>query len=245
VRRLKGKRYWLVGASEGLGRSLAVKLARAGAEVIVSARSADRLADLVAELGAPARAVAVDVSDRASVEAAAAEVGDIDGVVYLAGVYWPQPAQRWDAAQVEAMCDINFTGCARVIGAVIGPMVARNAGHIVITGSLSAYRGLPGAIGYAASKAGTLALAESMQADLRGTGVAVQVANPGFIRTRLTDKNDFSMPFIMEPDAAAQVMFDFMRTDRFKIAFPTAFGLFFRASNLFPDWLYYRVFRGG
>jgi NADP-dependent 3-hydroxy acid dehydrogenase YdfG len=245
VRRLKGKRYWLVGASEGLGRSLAVKLARAGAEVIVSARSADRLADLVAELGAPARAVAVDVSDRASVEAAAAEVGDIDGVVYLAGVYWPQSAPKWNAAQVEAMCDINFTGCARVVGAVIGPMVARNSGHIVITGSLSAYRGLPGAIGYAASKAGTLALAESMHADLRGTGVAVQVANPGFIRTRLTDKNDFSMPFIMEPDAAAQVMFDFMRTDRFKIAFPTAFGLFFRASNLFPDWLYYRVFKGG
>ncbi|MCU0908655.1 MAG: SDR family oxidoreductase, partial [Rhodobacteraceae bacterium] len=110
MRRLKGKRYWLVGASEGLGRSLAVKLARAGAEVIVSARSADRLADLVAELGAPARAVAVDVSDRASVEAAAAEVGDIDGVVYLAGVYWPQSAPKWNAAQVEAMCDINFTG---------------------------------------------------------------------------------------------------------------------------------------
>jgi NADP-dependent 3-hydroxy acid dehydrogenase YdfG len=245
VRSFRGKRYWLVGASEGLGRSLAMKLARAGAEVIVSARSADRLAELVGELGAPARAVAVDVSDRASVTAAAAEVGEIDGVVYLAGVYWPQPAQKWNAEQVEAMCDINFTGCARVIGAVIGPMVARNAGHIVITGSLSAYRGLPGAIGYAASKAGTLALAESMQADLRGTGVQVQVANPGFIRTRLTDKNDFSMPFIMEPDAAAQVMFDFMRKGGFKIAFPFAFGLFFRASNLFPDWLYYRVFRSG
>ena len=197
MRSFRGKRYWLVGASEGLGRSLALMLARAGAEVIVSARDAGRLAALVEEMGS-GRAVACDVAHPASVRAAAAEAGEIDGVVFLAGVYWPMRAQDWDADKVEAMCDVNLTGCARVIGAVIPGFVARGTGHVVITGSLSGFRGLPGAIGYAASKAGTMVLAESLYADLRGTGIAVQIANPGFIRTRLTAKNDFSMPFIME-----------------------------------------------
>jgi short-subunit dehydrogenase len=87
-----------------------------------------------------------------------------------------------------------------------------------------------------------MVLAESLYADLRGTGIAVQIANPGFIRTRLTAQNDFSMPFIMEPEAAARIMFDFMRTDRFKISFPTAFSLLFRGGQFLPDWAWYRLF---
>jgi NADP-dependent 3-hydroxy acid dehydrogenase YdfG len=242
MRDFTGKKYWLVGASEGLGLALAQKLSRAGAEVILSARSADRLAEAVATMPGRATALPVDVADAASVRAAAATVGAIDGVVFLAGVYWPTRAAAWDADKVEAMCDINFTGCARVMGAVMPGMVARGTGHLVITGSLSGFRGLPGAIGYSASKAGTMALAESMYADLRGTGISVQVANPGFIRTRLTDKNDFSMPFLMEPDQAAQYMFDHMLTDRFKVSFPTVFSWLFRLSQFMPDWMYYRLF---
>jgi short-subunit dehydrogenase len=151
-------------------------------------------------------------------------------------------AQDWDAGKVEAMCDVNFTGCARVLGAVLPGMVARDHGHVVLTGSLSGFRGLPGAIGYAASKSGVMALAESLHADLRETGVEVQLANPGFIRTRLTDKNDFNMPFIMDPDAAAREMFEHMQTDHFKKSFPMLFSWLFRLSQFLPDWAYYRLF---
>ncbi|MDX1819704.1 MAG: SDR family NAD(P)-dependent oxidoreductase [Paracoccaceae bacterium] len=239
----QGKRYWLIGASEGLGAALAHKLNAAGVDVIVSARSEDRLKALVADLPGKASYVTVDVSDRASVQAAAEQVGQIDGMVYLAGVYWPMKAQDWDAEQAEAMADINFTGAIRAVGAVIPQMVARDAGHIVITGSLSGFRGLPGAIGYAASKAGTMSLAESLYADLRKTGVRVQVANPGFIRTRLTDKNDFSMPFLMEPEQAAREMFELMNDPgTFKRSFPTVFSWLFRLSQFMPDWMYYRLF---
>ncbi len=239
----QGKRYWLIGASEGLGAALARKLSSAGVEVIVSARSEDRLKELVAELPGVASYVTVDVSDRASVEAAAEKVGQIDGMVYLAGVYWPMKAQEWNAEQAEAMADVNFTGAMRSVGAVVPAMVARDAGHIVITGSLSGFRGLPGAIGYSASKAGTMALAESLHADLRKTGVRVQIANPGFIRTRLTDKNDFKMPFLMEPEDAAQEVFELMNDEgTFKRSFPRAFSLLFRASQFMPDWMYYRLF---
>lgn len=242
MREFKGKRYWLVGASEGLGLALAKLLSDAGAELILSARSESSLKAAAANLPGPATALPVDVSSSDSVKAAAAKLPELDGMVFLAGVYWPMRAQDWNAEQAEAMANINFTGCMRVVGAALPPMVARNRGHIVITGSLSGFRGLPGAIGYAASKAGTMVLAESLYADLRKSGVTVQLANPGFIRTRLTAKNDFTMPFIMEPEAAARIMFRHMQSGGFKVSFPTLFSWLFRGGNFLPDGLYYRIF---
>ncbi|WP_400084130.1 SDR family NAD(P)-dependent oxidoreductase [Yoonia sp. R78084] len=238
----QGKRYWLVGASEGLGREVAFSLSRAGAEVIVSARSEDRLKELVAELPGKASYIAVDVADRAAVEAAAKEAGEIDGVVYLAGVYWPMKAQDWDNEKADMMGEVNFLGASRVVGAVIKDMVAKGAGHIVLVGSLSGFRGLPGAIGYSASKAGLMSLAESMQADLRTSPIEVQLINPGFIKTRLTDKNDFTMPFIMSAEDAAKEVFEHMNTDAFKKSFPMLFSWVFRLSQFMPDWMYYRLF---
>ncbi len=242
MRDFAGKRYWLVGASEGLGLALAQKLSAAGAELILSARSPDTLASAVASLPGKATALAMDVGSTDSVDTAAAQLGDIDGMVFLAGVYWPMRAQEWNAKDAEAMANVNFTGCIRVVGAALPGMIARGRGHLVITGSLSGFRGLPGAIGYAASKAGTMVLAESLYADLRKSDIAVQLANPGFIRTRLTAKNDFTMPFIMDPEAAAEIMFRHMQSARFKISFPTIFSWLFRGGNFLPDALYYRLF---
>ncbi|MFA8443679.1 SDR family NAD(P)-dependent oxidoreductase [Yoonia sp.] len=238
----QGKRYWLVGASEGLGREVAFCLSRAGAEVIVSARSEDRLKELVAELPGKASYITVDVTDRAAVEAAAKEAGALDGIVYLAGVYWPMKAQEWDNEKADLMGEVNFLGASRVVGSVIKDMVAKDAGHIVLVGSLSGFRGLPGAIGYCSSKAGMMALAESMQADLRTSPIEVQLINPGFIKTRLTEKNDFNMPFIMSPEDAAKEVFDHMNTDNFKKSFPMVFSWVFRLSQFMPDWMYYRLF---
>ena len=238
----QGKRYWLVGASEGLGREVAFCLSRAGAEVIVSARSEDRLEALMEELPGKASYITVDVADRAAVEAAAKQAGDLDGVVYLAGAYWPMKAQDWDNEKADMMGEVNFLGASRVVGSVIKDMVAKNAGHIVLVGSLSGFRGLPGAIGYCSSKAGMMSLAESMQADLRTSPIEVQLVNPGFIKTRLTEKNDFNMPFIMSPEDAANEVFDHMNTDMFKKSFPMMFSWVFRLSQFMPDWMYYRLF---
>lgn len=238
----QGKRYWLVGASDGLGASLAEKLSRAGAEVILSARSEDKLEALAESMPGKATVIPMDVSDEDSVAQAAQAVGEVDGVVYLAGVYWPFSAKDWNAEQANAMADVNFTGLMRVMGHVVPNMVARDAGHIVITSSLTGFRGLPGSIGYTASKAATMSLAECMYADLRKTGVHVQVVNPGFIKTQLTEKNDFKMPFIMEPEDAAREVFEHMNTDKFKKSFPWLFSLVFRGSQFLPDWLYFRIF---
>lgn len=237
-----GKRYWLVGASEGLGEALAQKLSAAGVHLILSARSEDKLHELAGRLPGKADVVPVDVSDTDSVKAAAEAVGDIDGVVQLAGVYWPFGAKDWDMDQAIAMADINFTGAMRLMGAVVPKFVERDAGHIVLTGSLSGFRGLPAAAAYTSSKAGVMTLAESLYADLHRTNVRVQLINPGFVKTRLTDKNDFKMPFIMEPEQAAQEFFEHMNSSAFKRSFPTMFSWVFRGSQFLPDWLYYRLF---
>ena len=238
---LQGKRYWLVGASEGLGLALAHQMHAQGAHLILSARNAARLEQACAQLPG-SLAAPLDVADSAAVSRVAAGIGPIDGMVWLAGVYTPMPADALDAKAFEQMCDVNFTGCARVLGAILPGMVERGTGHIVLTGSLSGFRGLPGAMGYQAAKAGVMALAECLYADLRGSGIKVQIGNPGFIKTRLTDKNSFDMPFLMTPEQAATQMMTLMQGDAFKRSFPTVFSWLFRLSQFLPDWAYYRMF---
>ena len=238
----RGMRYWLVGASEGLGRSLAHKLSLMGVELALSARKVDRLQDLADELPSAASIYPLDVSDLRAVKATAEDVGQIDCVIYMAGVYWPMDVKHWDADAVEAMCNINFTGAARVMGAIVPKMIERNEGHVVLIGSLSGFRGLPGAIGYGASKAGMMHLAENMYAELHKTGIKVQLVNPGFIKTRLTDKNEFNMPFVIGPDEAAEKVVAAMLSNRFQSNFPRVFSWLFRGANFLPAWAFYRLF---
>ena len=237
-----GKRYWLVGASEGLGRALAHKMSAAGAELVISARSESRLKQLADELSNKVQVMPLDLADGASVARVGADLGRVDGIVFLASVYWPMHASQWNGANAIAMAEINFTGLFRVLDQVMGQFVERDAGHIVITGSLSGVRGFPGAIGYVASKAGIMSLAESLYADLRTSGIRVQLSSPGFIETRQTDKNKFRMPFIMSPDEAAEHMMRHLASNRFKSSFPRPYSWFVSSSQFWPHWLFSRIF---
>ena len=200
-----GKRYWLVGASEGLGRALAAVMSRAGVELVLSARSEETLNELAGTLPGKTHVVPCDISDMDQVKAAAESAGELDGVVMLAGVYWPMAAPEWDPAKASAKTEVTINGTIR-------------------------------AIGYGASKAAVMSLAESMEADLRNSGVDVQLLNPGFVKPRLTDQNEFAMPFIMEPEEAAREMFEHMSTDRFKKSFPWMFSLLIRGTQFLTDW---------
>ncbi|ETX14906.1 short-chain dehydrogenase [Roseivivax halodurans JCM 10272] len=238
---LSGKTYWLIGASDGLGAALARKMSAEGVSLILSARSEDKLRDLAGDLPGEARALPLDVTDAEAVARAVEDAGEIDGVVFLAGVYWPFGADEWDAEKANTMADVNFTGAMRCMGEIVPRFVARDRGHIVLTGSLTGYRGLPGSVAYTASKAGVMAMAECMRCDLRKTGVKVQLVAPGFIRTRLTDKNDFKMPQIMEPEKAAGIVFDHMTSNKFQRAFPRPFSWALRGGQFLPESLYYRI----
>jgi NADP-dependent 3-hydroxy acid dehydrogenase YdfG len=178
---LPAKRYWIVGASEGLGRSLAEALDKRGASLILSARSEDRLKEL-AETLKDAKAVPMDVTDPESVSNAAKEAGDFDGFIYSAGAYEPMKATQWDGGAARLMVATNITGCLNVLGEVVPRFVENNTGHIALIGSLSGFRGLPGAVGYGLSKNAVMHTAENLRIDLYKTDILVQRMNPGFIR---------------------------------------------------------------
>ena len=234
-----GKTYWLIGASEGLGRALAEELNLEGAQLILSARNGERLASLASMLPRT-RVLILDVGDGEAVKAAAASVGDIDGVIYNAGAYEPMAATDWQSDTALTMADVNFMGALRLLGALMPGFVARGAGDITLIGSLAAYRGLPNAIGYGASKSALVSLAETMRHDLKNTGITVRLVNPGFIKTRLTDKNSFKMPMLMEPEEAAQHVVRAMQSKRFRTDFPRPFSWAIRLYHYLPDWLVYR-----
>ena len=241
---LDGKRVWLIGASAGIGEALAEKLASKGATLIVSARSVDKLEALRTRLG-PAHGVErLDVTDVQSVNGAWAALsasGIPDTVVYNPGTYEPQSALHFNLAEAEAMVDVNFRGALRVLSVVLPAFIARGSGHIVLVGSSAAYSGLPNAIGYGASKAALLHLAENLRLDLKDTAIRVQVVSPGFVKTRLTDKNSFAMPGIITAPQAADHIVRGMATDRFDIHFPAGFTWALKFLRLLPYRLYFWV----
>ncbi len=239
---LKDKTYWIVGASEGLGRALALELDQRGVNLVLSARSENRLQNLANELTQPTRVCPMDVSDNASVDEAVKMIAEIDGIIYVAALYEPMKAEDWDPVSSEQIANVNFLGGIRVLGRLVPKFVLKNSGHIAVIGSLSGYRGLPRALAYGASKAGLMHLAETLQADLWKTSVKTQLFNMGFISTRLTDKNGFKMPFIMTPERAARLIVNGMEKRRFKFDIPVMFSLIFRLSRALPQGLYNRIF---
>ena len=236
---LSGKTCWLIGASEGLGRALARQLHDQGMVLILSARNGARLTALCDELSG-ARALVMDVTDPTAVARAAAEAGHADLVIYNAGAYDPMATGAWDTGAILRMSEVNYTGAVHVIGAILPQFLGRNAGEIVLIGSLAAYRGLPGALGYGPAKAALRSMAETMRHDLRGSGVAVKLVNPGFIRTRLTARNSFRMPMLMTPEQAAGHVLRAIRKRRFRTDFPVPFSWAIRALAILPDVVVWR-----
>ncbi len=238
-----GKTWWIVGASDGLGAALAEALDAEGTRLVLSARSEDTLEAMAGRLR-DARALPMDVTDPGAVARAVAAAGAVDGLIYTAGRYEPMNAADWQPEESVRIAEVNFVGALRLLGHVVPAMVCNGQGRIMLIGSLAGFAGLPGAIGYGASKAGLMHLAENMAADLRGTGVIVQRANPGYILTRLTAKNDFPMPQIMEPEEAARRVIAALLSGRFSTSFPVPFSWVFRFGNLLPPGLFQRLLLG-
>jgi short-subunit dehydrogenase len=236
------KRYWIVGASEGLGLALAKKMSEAGASLVLTARNEARLKEIAASLPNKAEVLPLDITNLAAVKKSAKILKNLDGFVFLAGAYWPMSAQEWDIGKVTKMVNVNLIGALHTLEVILPMFIEKNRGHLVFTGSLAGYRGLPAALGYGSSKAAIANLSETLRYDLKETPIKVQLINPGFIKTRLTDKNQFKMPQIMAPEDAADKMFSNMNKNNFSSSFPAPFSWLFRVSRVLPDSIYFKLF---
>lgn len=237
---------WVTGASSGIGREIAIRLARGGCRVAVSARSADKLAALAAEVPG-IEPVAFDVRDTTATAAAAAEViariGVPDLVLANAGVGIFKSAVRMDAAQFRQAVETNVIGTGNVIAAVVPAMVERGRGHIALMGSLAGYRGFPRAIHYAPTKAAIRSMADCLRFDVEAKGIDVTLINPGYIETPLTAGNDNAMPGLMPLAPAIDKIMAGLVKRKFEIAFPWRMALLVKLGTKISNASYFAITR--
>ncbi len=233
----------ITGASSGIGRALALLYARPGVHLFLSGRDAARLAEThaaCAARGAEVLAETVDVADRIAMNVwieRADRIAPLDLAVANAGVSAGTGGSGENEDQTRALFAVNIDGVVNTVWPAIRAMRPRRRGQIAVVSSLAGYRGLPGAPAYGASKAAVKAWGEGLRGWLAGEGIAVNVVCPGFVTTRMTAKNQFPMPFLMDADRAATIIADGLARDKARIAFPwpTAFLTWLFAA-LPPAW---------
>lgn len=243
---------WVTGASSGLGRVLALRLARAGWTVAASARRRELLEELAAEAEAndmQGRIVPLplDVTDREAVHIRVAEMernlGPVALAVLNAGTYTPLSVDDFTAEAVRPLVELNAMSTVYGLEALLPAMLERKRGRVAIVASLAGYCGLPSAAGYGLAKAGVINMAEALHPELARRGVTLQVINPGFVRTPLTARNDFPMPFLMEAEAAADAAYKGLCRAGFEIAFPRPFVMLMKLMRLLPYSVFFRLTR--
>lgn len=236
---------WITGASEGLGRALALRLASQGWTVYASARSADKLDALSASFSDPGKIISLplDVTDRDAnadaVEAITRNGGKLALAVFNAGNFFPVRAFKLTHDAFDKSLAINLTGVVNGLIPAVEAMKAQGFGQLALVASSAGYGGLPKSAAYGASKAGLINLAASLKFDLDTMNIRIQVVTPGFVETPLTGKNDFPMPFLMKVDDAAEAFAKGLDSNAFDITFPKRFTYMLKLANLLPYSLYF------
>ena len=216
----------ITGASSGIGEALALAYAAPGMSLALSGRDRDRL-DAVAlrcrELGAVVEAKTVDVVDEQAMArwiGAVDERAPLDLVIANAGVSRGLKSAGEIHDHVREIFAVNVEGVFNTLHPAIPRMRARGQGQLAIMSSFAGFRGLPGAAAYCASKAAVKVYGEGLRGWLQPKGVEVSVVCPGFVRSRLTARNKFAMPFLMDAERAARIIKRGLRRNKGLIAFP-------------------------
>jgi short-subunit dehydrogenase len=240
------KSVWITGASTGIGRELALLLARNGVRVAATARNADTLAEL-AKLSPQIVAIPADVTSAAELKAAyqriAAQIGPIDLAILNAGIWESMGGANYTAERAIHSMAVNYGGIATCLEPLIAEMRTRRQGHVALVASVAGYRGLPNAAAYGPSKAAVICLAEVLQTQLPKDGIFVSLINPGFVDTPMTSVNKFPMPFMIGAEDAARRIVRGLETRKFEIAFPWQLVGTLKLLRILPYPLYFRLVR--
>ncbi|HXT06016.1 MAG TPA: SDR family NAD(P)-dependent oxidoreductase [Roseiarcus sp.] len=240
---------WVTGASAGLGRGVALELARRGFTVFATARRADRLEALAQQavgLAGRIHAAPGDVTDRPGLAALYAQIesqGPVALAVLNAGGGWRDKAGDFGGEAFQHTFAVNVQGLANAANPAFNAMQARAKGQIAIVGSLIGYGGVPNAYAYGPSKAAAISLAVGLRFLAQRHGVRVQVINPGYVKTDLTANNRYPMPLLMECDVACRRICDGLARGGFEIRFPRRLAYLVRLTQSLPYPLFFALFR--
>jgi short-subunit dehydrogenase len=245
---LPWKVAWVTGASTGIGAEICRQLAQQGVTVAASARSVDKLAGL-AQQHSGIKAYPLNVEDADAVALVfsriESDLGPVDLVIAGAGVFRPLTAAQLNVGDFAESFRVNYMGVVNVLAAALPVLRQRKAGHVSWIASIAGYRGLPKSSAYGPTKAALINLAESLKPDLQKDGILVSVINPGFVRTPMTSVNEFPMPFLMEPEAAAAATIRGLARGKYEVAYPWQLVTILKLARLLPNWLFFQLVRTG
>ena len=237
------KVIWITGGGTGIGKAVAIKFANQGWKVAISGRRENILKE-VEDINPNIKSFPLDVNDKGKcfeiMKNIKEEFGDIDICFFSTGTWDPKKEREIDVEQIEKVFKVNFFGTLNCIKAVEDHFRNRKNGIITIVSSIAGYKGLPNSTGYGPSKAALNNLAESLYFDFGRYNVRVCLVSPGFIKTPMTDKNDFKMPFLKTPEYSADKIYNgLINSNKFEIHFPKSLTLILKFFKIIPDRLYF------
>ena len=241
------KTIWITGGSTGIGKALALKFANEGWNVAISARR-ENLLEAISDQYENITAFPLDVTNKLKCievfENIKNKFDNVEICFFSTGTWNPKKEKDIDVEQIEEVFKINFFGTLNCIKAVEKYFKDKKNGVITIVSSIAGYRGLPNSTGYGPSKSALNNLAESLYFDFGRSNVRVCLVSPGFIKTPMTDKNDFKMPFLKSPEYAAEKIYEGLtKKTLFEIHFPKSLTLTLKFLSFLPNKVYFALIR--
>jgi short-subunit dehydrogenase len=243
------KVIWITGASSGIGKALAIKFAENNWIVAASARREKLLIEL-RHINDNIYSFPLDVTEIDKCKIVAKNIidqfGDINICVFGTGMHDPKSEKTFNLDKIRKIMEVNYFGTMNSINSIYEFFSEKKNGQISIVSSVAGYRGLPAAGAYCASKAALTSFAESLNFDMQNKNVRVSLISPGFIKTPMTDQNDFPMPMIKSPEFAANEIYNgLIKKKGFEIHFPKVFTYFLKFLQILPSSLYFKLVARG
>jgi len=237
------KTIWITGGSTGIGKALAIKFASKDWNVAISARRENLLKE-ISDKYDNIHEFPLDVTDKSKCKEVFEQIKNkfqsVDICFFSTGTWNPKKEKDIDVEQIEDVFKVNFFGTLNSIKAVEEYFKNKKGGIITIVSSIAGYRGLPNSTGYGPSKSALNNLAESLYFDFKRSNVRVCLVSPGFIKTPMTDKNDFKMPFLKTTEYAAEKIYDgLINKNVFEIDFPKSLTLILKVLSFLPSKIYF------
>ena len=243
------KVIWITGASSGIGKALAIKFANEGWIVAASARRENLLQELN-KINKNIHSFPLDVTniDQCKIvfKSIIEKFKDIEISVFGTGIHDPKSEKQFNLDKIRKIMEVNYFGTINSINSVYNYFNTKKSGQVSIISSVAGYRGLPAAGAYCASKSALTSFTESLHFEMKRINVRVTLISPGFIKTPMTDQNDFPMPMIKSPEfAAEQIYLGLIKKKGFEIHFPKIFTVMMKIIQILPNLIYFRIMNFG